>query len=573
MERDKNNKRLKSIWLFGKKYIHMFALAEICILVSYTISVLLPLNLSELTDKVLYREQYDLLPSIIGNYVLLFIIATVFNFTYAFVWQYLKNHYVLDVKNKIFEKVVMAKASFLSSMNSGDIMTRIDSDSDQFIHVIQRNLFHFVNSGIMCSGIIILVAQINLTIAVMLIIAAALPIILTRFCGRFTEKYSKQSREITGSMIGRIYELLKGFREIKLMNAGVWAENQLLTPLKRIILFGNKLRRTDFFVNKGIYLINLSVAIIIYGFSVYLVAREELTVGFFLAIVEYIALLHKKFNWMLRIYLDWFARKISIDRVNEILNQESESQDGYKIERIADIEFRNVSFSYDKKNPVLKDLSFCIGEGHTVGIVGASGNGKTTIISLLLGLYQADGGNICINGISISEINPASLRNKIGVVSQDIMLLEDSVRYNLNLGQHYSDEDIYDALSVVNLLDTITGLPKGLDTVISSTSHNLSGGQKQRLMIARLLLKKPQLIIMDEATSALDIETERCITEYLHTHTKNVTMLVISHRLETIRNCDKILVLNEHGIESSGTHKQLLLESATYNALFGGERI
>ena len=229
-----NRHRIKSIWYFGKKYVPMFLIAEICILISYAISVLLPINLAKLTDEVIYGGQYSLLTEIVKNYIFMFLTATVFNFIYGFVWQYLSNHYVLDVKNKLFEKIIFAKASFLSNMNSGDIMTRIDGDSEQFIHVVQRNLFHFINSAVMCLGIVILVARINITISVMLIIFSLLPIILTRLCGRFTEKYSRELREVSGNMIGKIYEILMGFREIKIFKAENWATKTVLYPLKSL---------------------------------------------------------------------------------------------------------------------------------------------------------------------------------------------------------------------------------------------------------------------------------------------------------------------------------------------------
>lgn len=568
MERN-NRQRIKSIWQFGEKYIPFFLLAEVCILVSYAISVLLPLNLTELTDKVLYGEQYDLLPTVIRNYVLLFLVATVFNFIYAFVWQYLNNHYVLDVKNKLFEKIIFAKASFLSGMNSGDMMTRIDGDAEQFIHVVQRNLFHFINSAIMCAGIVVLVARLNLTISIMLVIAAVLPIVITRLCGRFTEKYSRESREISGQLVGKLYEIIKGFREIKLFQAESFAFKKIFIPLKRLIALGNNIRFVDFWVNKLIYLVNLSASIIIYGYSAYLVANGELTIGIFLAIIEYIALLHKKFNWILRIYLDWFNRKVSIDRVNVVLDLEEESRQGKEITSIDSIEFKNVDFSYNNQNVVLNNFNLKINKGEKVGIVGGSGNGKTTMVSLLLGLYETKNGSILINGIPISEINQATIRKNIGVVSQDIMIFEDTVRYNLNFDNDFSDEELYEALDAVNLTEVIDKLPEGIDTEISTVSHNLSGGQKQRLMIARLLLKKSSFIILDEATSALDIETEKDITEYLTSFSDDTTMLVISHRLEAIKNCDKIMVLDGHRIVDVGTHDELLRSSPIYFELFG----
>lgn len=564
-----NRQRIKSIWNFGKKYIPMFAVAEICILVSYTVSVLLPLNLTRLTDEVLYGSEFALLPEIIRSYIFMFITATVFNFIYAFVWQYLNNHYVLDVKNKLFEKIIFAKASFLSGMNSGDIMTRIDGDAEQFIHVVQRNLFHFINSAIMCSGIVVLVARLNLTISIILIIAAMLPIIITRFCGRFTEKYSRESREISGQMVGKLYEIIKGFREIKLFQAEGFAFKKIFMPLKRLIILGNNIRSVDFWVNKLIYLVNLSASIIIYGYSAYLVAKGELTIGIFLAIIEYIALLHKKFNWILRIYLDWFNRKVSIDRVNEVLNLDAETQEGEEIKSIESVEFKNVDFAYDSENVVLNGFNLKINKGEKVGIVGASGNGKTTAISLLLGLYDTNNGSILINGIPLSEISLTAIRKNIGVVSQDIMIFEDTIRYNLNLGNNYSDEEIYEALNAVNLTEIIAKLPNGIDTEISAVSHNLSGGQKQRLMIARLLLKKASFIILDEATSALDVETEKNITEYLSGISNDTTMLIVSHRLEAIKKCNKIMVLDNHRIVDVGTHYKLLRSSPIYFELFG----
>ncbi len=565
--------RIRTIWFFAKKYIPFFVVAEICIVLIYAISVLLPVNLAFLTDDVLYKNNFYLLPKVIVNYIILFLISAAANFIYAFVWQFLNNHYVLDVKNDMFKKIITAKASFLSNINSGDIMLRIDGDSEQFINIIQRNIFHFINSFIMCAAILIIVFKINAAIALMLICAGIIPIIITKFFGKKIEKIYIKQRDIFGKMSGRVYEIIKGLREIKLFNSYNFAEKQFFVPLKKVIELNVKGGNINFLSQKITGFINLFFLLCIYGFSAFLILNKKLTIGMFLAIVNYISLLQKKFNWILNIYLDLNARKVCIDRVNEILKIEPEKNEGIKISSIKSVEFKNVGFGYYKNSDILKDINFSVKNGEKVGLVGASGNGKTTISSLLLGFYSLNYGNIFINNIPINKISVLSLREKIGMVSQEISIFEDSIRYNLCLGKNYSDEEIFNALKDVDLFNDIKKMPEGIDTVISQTSCNLSGGQKQRIMIARVILKNPEFIILDEATSALDVKTEKAIIKRFDEKFKNSAILIISHRLETIKNCNKIFVLNNKKTEISGTHKKLLKTSDTYASLFGGNNI
>ena len=564
----KTRDRLKCIWRFGKKYIFFFIIAEICILVSYAVSVMLPINLTRLTDHILYGKKYEMLEIVIRDYCFLFAISTIFNFAYAFVWQYLNNHYVLDVRKGIYQNVLHANASFLSNMNSGDLMTRIDRDSEQFIHVVQKNLFHFLNSAIMCIGIIVMVAIINISIAALLLLAVILPILITKLCGKFVEKYSRKSSQILGEWNGRLYEILKGISEIKRLNALKWADDNVIKPLSELLDLKNQNRRVEFVVGKGIDFVNLLSNFAIYAVSAYFVIQGDLTVGTFLALIQYVSLLHRKINWMLRIWLDWYNRKVSIDRVMDILKLEPEIRGTNSIHKIKTLEFRAVDFEYERGCPVLKDFNLKIMAGEKIGIVGHSGNGKTTIISLLLGFYKINHGLILINDIPLESIDQVQLRKMIGIVSQDIMIFEDTIRYNLNLGNNYSNEEIYKVLDEVNLLEVVNVLPNGIDTLISSTSHNLSGGQKQRLLIARMLLRKPTFIILDEATSLLDVETEKIIIKILNEKMIDATVIIISHRFETIRNCQRIVVLNNHTVEAIGTHESLVEKSPTYMALY-----
>lgn len=572
MKLTKRKGRLRNVWRFGKKYLLLFALAELCILVSYTVSLLLPLNLRSLTDQVLVGGKHALLSGVIWRYVFLFLMATVFNLLYAYVWQTLNNRYIVDVKNTVFENTLRAKASFLTNMNSGDIMSRIDTDSEQFLHVVQRNLFHFVNSLLLCAGIFIVIAKINGTVALLLFLGAALPTALTRIGAVFTEKYAKQTREVAGAFNGRLFELLKGLREIRLLCARWWADSQIFIPLRKLIALGNRIRRVDYAVGQGIYLLNLLLSLCIYGYSVTLVYHWKMTLGMFLAMIEYIALLHKKLNWMLRIALDWYARKISIDRVNEVLEMESERVSGEPLEAIQTLEFQNVSFSYDRK-PVLRDVSLRIRGGERVAVVGASGEGKTTLISLLIRLYEPDGGQLRFNGRDASGLRLDTIRRQIGVVSLDIRLFDETVRYNLQFGETHTDDELWKALDRAGMRETIEALPQGLDTRINGTGYGLSGGQKQRLMIARLFLKRVSMIVLDEATSALDMDTESRIADELLKSSGEITVLMVSHRLAAIRRCDKIIVMDGGRVESVGTHHELINSSPAYRRLFGGGEV
>ena len=575
MEKTKKNKtRTALVWHFAKPYFWLFVIAEICILVSYAVSLLLPLNLSFLTDRVLYLKNPHYFPSVIRNYIILFSVSIVFNIIYAIVWQTLYNRYVVDVKNKMFEKIMNAKPAVLSGMNSGDLMSRIDYDADQFIYVISRNLFHFANSIILCVAILCVVASINFTMAVILFFSSAIPIFFTWLNTSLTAKYAKRSRTLLGIFTGRIFEVLKGFRELKLLCAKWWAEKDIFKSFKKMIYLHNKIKKLDFAVEKGTHFFNLATSLIVYGVSAILMLKGQFTIGFFLAVVEYILLLHKKFNWMLRIYLDWHARKVSIDRVNEVFDMPEESQEGALLdEQSGTITFKSVTFGYDE-NLILNDVSFEINEGEKTAIVGMSGVGKSTIVGLMLKFFEPQNGRVLIGGQDVQDISYESIRNRIGVVQQDILIFEETVRYNLTLDHDYSspDEKLLDVCEKAGLKEVILNLPSGLDTVIGKSHKDLSGGQKQRIMLARILLSGAKIVVLDEASSALDAETETAVFDSF-SEIKDITMVVISHRRNTIENCNKIIVLDGAKVENAGTHNELLEKSAVYRRLFEEEKM
>lgn len=571
-----NHKRVRHIWQYGKKYVGLFLIAELCIVVLYAVAVLLPLNLTFLTDEVLSAGKHELIWTAIRNYVVLFAVSCIFNIIYAFAWQILSNQYVGDVKIGVFERIVHAKANWLSSVSSGDLMTRIDTDSDQFLNAIQRNLFHVVNSVVMCLSIVGIVWWIHPTVAIMLVVAAVLPIVLTRALGSVVQRVARQEAKTNGAFQGRLFEILKSMKDIRLMSAQKWADRQICLFMQKLIKLRNRLKWLDFSTDKFILFVNLITTIVIYFYCATLVGNGIMTVGVFLALLQYITLLHRKLNWILRLYLEWFGRKAGLDRVIEILELQGEKHSATAVkpadDEVETISFRNVCMKYDR-NEVLRNISFDIHKGEWVAIVGYSGSGKTTIADLIVGLYQPTGGAVYINGVNVSEYSPNVLRRRIAVLNQQIALFGMTLRDNLLIGcpgdAVYTDNELLSLCDSLDLGECIRSAPNGLDSIPGIAGFDLSGGQKQRLMIARVLLRKPEVLILDEATSALDVMTELKVMGILREWNPNTTVLVISHRKETVECCDRAIVIHQGVQITEGTHTSLLTECTLYHKMFG----
>ena len=538
-------KELRVVWNFAKKYIWLFLIAEICLVLTYIVSLLLPLNLSMLTDDVLFGKKYDLLYGVIFNYVILLFTAIIANSIYAFVWQILSNNYVVDIKNKMFEKVMFAKAKWLVSNNTGDIMSRIDWESDQFLYFIQRNIFHFFNSILLCIGIIYIIIKINFLIALFLVITTLIPIVITQAFSKVLEKYSSKSKQISGDLNGFLFEIVKGIRDIKLHCSHKWAENKLVIYLKKIIELSNKTRWLDFHINKIIYIINLVSSLFVYWNCLILIHDKKLTVGLFLAIIELTALLHRKFNWLLMIYMDWYSRKININRVIEVLEAKSEiKNEEFFNRKITNISFRNVKFGYESEI-ILEKLNVDIQEKDKIAIIGESGSGKTTINNLLLRFFDINDGYIFVNGKNIYEFSLLELRKKIVIINQENLIFKGTIRENLLLGnnKYFSNNELLKVCDSVLIGDIVRSFPNGLDTKLDDRSVKLSGGQKQRLLIAKLLLKDFDVLILDESTSALDKTTELIIMDLINQKFKDKILIVNSHNKNTFKFCDKIYIL------------------------------
>src|SRR5699024_4022745 len=310
------------------------------------------------------------------------------------------------------------------------------------------------------------------------------------------------------------------------------------------------------------YMLMRFVTVFILIAGAYFVLNDKISYGDFAAFILISNILFKpleKINAVIELYPNGIAGfKHFTETMNEVSDiQEKENPIVLK-DTTGEIKYENVNFSYEDKK-ILNDLSFEVSSGETVALVGPSGAGKTTITNLLARFYDVTSGSIKIDGIDIKEYSLKSLRENIGIVQQDVFLFSGTLRENVAYGKpNATDEEIYDALYKAQLKDIVDSYEDGLDTAVGERGGKLSGGQKQSISIARMLLKNPPILILDEATSALDTETEREIQSALNRLAVGRTTLVIAHRLATIKNADRILVVTPNGIEESGSHEELL---------------
>jgi ATP-binding cassette subfamily B protein len=307
----------------------------------------------------------------------------------------------------------------------------------------------------------------------------------------------------------------------------------------------------------------------------YFVYTGSINIGDFVAYIIYMTQFLQPLNILLRFVEQYQEGMAGFRRFVEILKLQPETELSNEkfLENVhGEISFKDVSFSYDDKNTVLKDINLTIKKGESVAIVGPSGSGKTTLCNLIPRFYDIDSGSITIDSVDINTVCLESLRKNIGIVQQDVFLFSGSIRENVAYGKlDATDDEIKLACIKANADEFITAMPYGYETIIGERGIKLSGGQKQRLSIARMFLKNPPILILDEATSSLDNKSESIIQNSIEELSKDRTTLIIAHRLATIRNSKRIIVLTENGIEEEGTHEQLIRRKGVYYNLYNAQ--
>ncbi|XP_069472975.1 ATP-binding cassette sub-family B member 6 [Ambystoma mexicanum] len=496
----------------------------------------------------------------------------------SFLWIRVQQYTNRVVQTRLFAHLHGLSLRWHLGRKTGEVLRSVDRGTSSINSLLSYIVFSiFPTIADIVIGIIYFTSSFNAWFGLIIFICMTLYLTLTIIITEWRTKYRRDMNTRDNEAKSRAVDSLLNFETVKYYNAESYEVNRFDEAIARYQV-------SEFKVNGSLALLNQTQNLII-GLGLlagsllcaYFVTEGKFKVGDYVLFGTYIIQLYTPLNWFGTYYRMIQSSFIDMENMFELFNEEKEVKDAVNAGDLrfksGRIEFENVHFSYLDGKEILKDVSFSVMPGQTLALVGPSGSGKSTVIRLLFRFYNVSGGSIKIDGQDISEVKQASLRSHIGVVPQDTVLFNDSIRNNIRYGRvTASDEEVEDAAQAADIHERIISFRDGYDTQVGERGLKLSGGEKQRVAIARTILKGPQIILLDEATSALDTETERNIQSSLAKVCANRTSIVVAHRLSTVINAHQILVLKDGHIVERGSHDELLAKGGVYSGMWQSQQ-
>ncbi|MBW9170586.1 ABC transporter ATP-binding protein/permease [Clostridium estertheticum] len=479
-----------------------------------------------------------------------------------------------ELRSDLFKKIQGFSFENVDRFEGGTLVTRLTNDVTQVQNFINGLMRIFVKAPIVGIGSIIMATRLNLKLSMILFAIVPIAAILIYFNMKIGLPYFIKVQESLDSVNGVMREYLSGVRVVKAFNRFEYEierfkdKNTLLTKSST-----KAMKITSVFSPIIGLIVNVGIILVIWIGGLY-VNKGSMHVGEIIAFTNYMTQILFSLMMVTNVFTMFVRARASTDRISEVFCEKNSMVNGKKIiDNSKDrgrVDFKHVYFSYNKdKEPILKDISFSCHQGETVGIIGSTGSGKSTLVNLIPRFYDVISGEIKVNGVNIKELDIKSLREKIAIVPQKALLFSGSILDNMKWGsEKASIDEIKEALKVAEAFDFIDKLPEGYNEKIGQGGVNFSGGQKQRISIARALVKGAEILILDDATSAVDTDTEVKIRNSLKKYSKDLTCILIAHRITSIMSADKIIVIDNGEIKAIGSHSELLKNCEIYNDIF-----
>jgi len=537
-----------------------------------------PILTKDVVDNdIILEKNFNLLIHDIYLLLGLIVAETVLNFALVYLSNYISQNAIRDIREKLYEKLIYFKTSFFDKTAIGNLVTRAVGDVET-IAIVYTDGFLMVFGDIL-RVILVLVAMFNVNTQLSFIALAILPIMLlvTRFFQKKLKKAFADERSWTAIQNSFVQERLSGMSLIQVFNrqkSEFEKFDKINEQLKKALL------QTVFYFSLFFPVVelisSLSIGLILFYAGYNALTNSNASPGAVIAFIQFISLLIRPLRQIADRFNNIQRGLVGAERVLGVMSQKNEMPNEGKIKREVingKIEFQKVHFSYDEKQEVLKGISFTVKPGQSVAIVGATGAGKSTIISLISRFYDINSGKILLDNVDIRDYELYHLRSHIGIVLQDVFLFNGSIYENLTMGDNIPLESIKKAAEEIEVNEFIEKLPNGYDYVVSERGSSISLGQRQLLSFLRAYLTNPSILILDEATSSIDHEYEKLIQKATKKITKGRTSIIIAHRLSTIVNADKIVVMDKGKIVEEGKHEELLKRESYYSSLYNAQLV